>query len=83
MIFQPHWRNHAMVCVLAPDEGRTGIYLDEAAKSNSHLAAVLLPSAPLEQSPYAPERAIKIVKPFWCKVLAGPTQLAEAWAAES
>ena len=78
MIFQPRWRNRAVVCVLAPDESRTGIYLDEAAKSHSHLAAVLMLSDPLQQSPDAPERTVKIVKPFGRKILVGAIQLAEA-----
>lgn len=50
--------------VPAPDESRAGIYIEEAAKRHSAIAVVLMLSDPLEQSPGAPDRAVKIVKPF-------------------
>lgn len=53
-----------VAAVPAPDESRAGIYLEEAAKRSQSIAVVLMLSDPLEQSPGAPERAVKIVKPF-------------------
>jgi hypothetical protein len=72
-----------VACVPAPDESRAGIYLEEAAKTNPHLAVVLMLSDPLEQSPDAPARAVKIVKPFGRKILVGAIELAETRAAET
>jgi DNA-binding response OmpR family regulator len=65
-------------CVPAPDEGRTGVYLETASRSNSRIAVVLMLADPLEQSPDAPARAVKIVKPFGRKTLIGAIELAEA-----
>ena len=70
-------------CVPAPDESRAGIYLEEAAKLNAELAVVLLLNDPLEQSPGAPARAVKINKPFGRKALIEAIELAEARAAEN
>ncbi len=70
-------------CVPAPDESRAGIYLEEAAKLNPHLAVVLMLSDPLEQSPGAPARAVKIKKPFGRKALIEAIQLAEARAVKT
>ncbi len=72
-----------LACVPAPDESRAGIYLEEAAKSNPHLAVVLMLSDPLEQSPDAPARAVRIVKPFGRKILVGAIELAETRATET
>lgn len=63
--------------VPAPDESRAGIYLEEAAKRNRHIAVVLMLSDPLEQSPGAPERAVKIVKPFGHETLIEAIELSE------
>lgn len=53
-----------VAAVPAPDESRAGIYLEEAALRNEFIAVVLMLNDPLEQSPGAPERSVKIVKPF-------------------
>lgn len=53
-----------VAAVPAPDESRAGIYLEEAAKRNESIAVVLMLNDTLEQSLGAPERAVKIVKPF-------------------
>lgn len=70
-------------CVPAPDESRAGIYLEEAARVNPHLAVVLMLNDPLEQSPGAPARAVKIKKPFGRKALIDAIQLAETMAVEN
>ncbi|WP_426699821.1 hypothetical protein ACPPVV_10425 [Rhodanobacter sp. Col0626] len=70
-------------CVPAPDESRAGIYLEEAATRNAHMAVVLMLSDPLEQSPSAPPCAVKIVKPFGRKTLVEAIELAEARAASN
>lgn len=67
-------------CVPAPDESRSGIYLDEAAARNAHMAVVLMLADPLEQSLDAPACAVKIVKPFGHKTLVAAIELAEAKA---
>lgn len=69
--------------VPAPDESRAGIYLEEAAKRNDCIAVVLMLSDPLEQSPGAPERAVKIVKPFGQETLIEAIELSEARARQS
>lgn len=66
--------------VPAPDESRAGIYLEEAAKRNTGIAVVLMLSDPLEQSPGAPARAVKIVKPFGRQTLIDAIELSEARA---
>ena len=53
-----------VAAVPAPDESRAGIYLEEAAMRNQSIAVVLMLSDTLELSPGAPQRAVKIVKPF-------------------
>lgn len=63
--------------VPAPDESRAGIYLEEASKRNRHIAVVLMLSDPLEQSPGAPESAVKIVKPFGYETLIEAIELSE------
>ncbi|MEO7067752.1 MAG: hypothetical protein ABI114_12635 [Rhodanobacter sp.] len=50
--------------VPAPDESRTGIYLEEAARKNPGMAVVLMLSDPLEVEDDAPQQSIRIVKPF-------------------
>lgn len=67
-------------CVPAPDETRAGIYLEEAAMRNRHMAVLLMLSDPLEQSLDAPDRAVKIVKPFGHKTLIAAIEAAEARA---
>lgn len=67
-------------CVPAPDESRAGIYLEKAAGRNAHMAVVLMLADPLEQSPDAPECAVRIVKPFGHKTLIAAIELAEAKA---
>lgn len=69
--------------VPAPDESRAGIYLEEAAKRSSGIAVVLMLSDPLEQSPGAPERAVKIIKPFGQETLIEAIELAETRAQSS
>jgi DNA-binding response OmpR family regulator len=66
--------------VPAPDESRAGIYLEQAATRNAHMAVVLMLADPLEQSPDAPDHAVKIVKPFGHKTLIAAIELAEARA---
>lgn len=68
-------------CVPAPDESRSGIYLEEASKRNAHMAVLLMLSDPLEQSPDAPPCAVKIVKPFGRRTLIEAIELAETRAA--
>jgi hypothetical protein len=68
-------------CVPAPDESRAGIYLEEASSHNPHLAVVLMLSDPLEQSPGAPARAVKLVKPFGRSALIEAIEKAESKAA--
>ena len=50
--------------VPAPDEGRAGIYLDDAARKNPGMAVVLMLGDPLEVADDAPQQSIRIVKPF-------------------
>lgn len=70
-------------CVPAPDESRSGIYLEEAATRNAHMAVVLMLSDPLEQSLDAPPCAVRIVKPFGRKTLVEAIELAETRAANN
>ncbi len=67
--------------VPAPDESRAGIYIEEAAARNPQLAVVLMLSDPLEESPGAPECAVRILKPFGREALTDSIELSEAKAA--
>lgn len=53
-----------VAAVPAPDESRAGIYMEEAATRNVGIGVVLMLNDSMEQSPGAPARAVKIVKPF-------------------
>lgn len=63
--------------VPAPDESRAGVYLEEAAKRSENIAVVLMLSDSLEQSPGAPERSVKIIKPFGQQALIEAIERAE------
>ncbi len=67
-------------CVPAPDESQSGIYLAEASTRNAHMAVVLMLNDPREQSPDAPDCAVRIVKPFGQQTLIEAIELAEAKA---
>ena len=54
----------ALAAVPAPGEDRTGAYLLEARKLNSHLVMVIMLSDPLESTAGAPPDCVKLVKPF-------------------
>ena len=66
--------------VPAPDEGRAGIYLDEAARKNPGMAVVLMLSDPLEVADDAPAQSIRIVKPFGREELIAAITSSEAMA---
>jgi hypothetical protein len=66
-----------VAAVPAPDESLAGIYLEDAAKRHQSIAVVLMLSDPLEQSPGAPERAVKIVKPFGKETFIEAIELSE------
>lgn len=70
-------------CVPAPDESHAGIYLEEAARRNVHMAVLLMLADPLEPSPDAPDRAVKIIKPFGHRTLIAAIELAETKARQS
>jgi hypothetical protein len=72
-----------VACVPAPDESRAGIYLEEASRRNSHMAVLLMLADPLEQPTGAPERAVRIVKPFGHKTLIAAIEMAEEKADQS
>lgn len=71
-----------VAAVPAPDESRAGIYLEEAAKRNLSIAVVLMLSDPLEQSPGAPERAVRIVKPFGQETFIEAIEMSELRASD-
>jgi len=68
--------------VPAPDESRSGIYLQEALKKNPRMAIVLMLSDHLEKSEGEPQQAAKIVKPFGRDELLAAILLSEKKARE-
>ena len=72
-----------VAAVPTPDESLAGIYLEQAAMRHKSIAVVLMHSDPLEQSPGAPERAVKIVKPFGQETFIEAIQLSELRASST
>lgn len=66
--------------VPAPDESRSGIYLEEATKNHPTMAIVLMLSDDLEKPKGEPPQAVKIVKPFGRKELIAAITLSETKA---